>query len=92
MSKIQNIRALEQRINDIVEDYINEQYNEEDVLSISRHCGKIILIADSKEKITLSKSAEIHPLCELVRTDDDGMPEADIDKITQIANNWRFLT
>ena len=92
MSKIQDIRALEQRICDIVEDYINDQYNEEDFLCISRSCGEIVLIADSKDKISLGKTSELHPLVELVRAADDGTPEADVDKISQIASNWLFLT
>ena len=91
MSTIQEIRALEQRIYDILEGYINEQYNEDDILAITRKCGKIFLKADAKEKINNGKTTELYPLRELVRLDDDGNPEANIDKITQIANKWLFL-
>ena len=41
MSTIQDIRALEQRITDIVEDYINGFYNKDDVLSITFYRGHI---------------------------------------------------
>ena len=41
MATIQDIHALEQRITDLVENYIQELYNEDDVLAIGRRCGKI---------------------------------------------------
>ena len=91
MSNIQEIRTLEQCIYDIVVNYINRQYNEEDVLSISRRNGKIVLNADAKKNFKKGMRTELHPLCDLVRTDNDGKPEADIDKITQIANSWLYL-
>lgn len=49
MSSIQDIRALESRITDIVDDYIKQLYNEDDVLAIGLRCGEIILKADTKE-------------------------------------------
>ena len=53
MATIQDTRALEQRITDIVEDYIQDLYNNDDVLAIGRRCGKITLMADAKEKIKI---------------------------------------
>lgn len=91
MATIQDIHALEQRITDIVEDYIQNLYNEDDVLAISQRCGKITLKADAKEKIKIGKTIELHPLMDLVRVDEDGKPEADYDKISGIANSWLFL-
>ena len=91
MGNIQDIRALEQRITDIVDDYIKEMYNEDDVLAIGRRCGKITLKADAKEAIKVGKTTELHPLKALVRTGDDGNPEPDCDKITEIANSWLFI-
>ena len=55
MSSIQDIPALELRITDIVEDYINELYDEDDVLAIGLRCGKIILNVDARDA---SKSAK----------------------------------
>ena len=89
MSTIQDIRALEQRITDIVEDYINELYNEDDVLYISNNKGQITLLADTKERF---KSKNYYPLGTLVRYEDTGRLEADIDKISAIANSWLFLS
>ena len=91
MSSIQDIRALELRIMDIVDDYIQQRYNEDDVLAISHRCGKITVKADAQEKIKKGKTTELYPLKNLVRTGDDGNLEADNDKISDIANSWIFL-
>lgn len=88
---IQDIRKLEERITDIVEGYLNGDYNEDDVLAIGRRCGKITLKADTKENIKVGKTTELHDLKSLVRSGDDGQPEADFDKISQIANSWLFV-
>ena len=91
MAMIQDFRALELRMTDIVDDYIQQMYNEDDVLAIGRRCGKIILKADAKEKIKAGKTTEFYPLKDLVRTGDDDKPESDCDKISEIANSWLFL-
>lgn len=92
MSTIQDIRALELRMTDIVDDYIQQMYNEDDVLAISQRCGKIKIEADAKEKIKIGKTTELYPLKDLVRKGDDGKPESDFDKISNIANSWLFLS
>ena len=91
MSSIQDIRALELRITDIVDDYIQQRYNEDDVLAIGYRCGKITVKADAKEKIKIGKTTELYPLRDLVRPSDDGKSEVDNDKISDIANSWIFL-
>ena len=91
MSSIQDIRALEMRITDIVDDYIQQRYNGDDVLAIGRRCGKITLTADARKQIKVCKTTEIYPLKNLVRLGDDGNSEADNDKISDIANSWLFL-
>lgn len=91
MSSIQDIHALELHITDIVEDYINELYDEDDVLAIGLRCGKIILNADARDTIKIGKTTEIYSLRELVRMGDDGKPEPDCDRISDIANSWLFL-
>ena len=91
MSSIQDIHALELRITDIVDDYANQMYNEDDVIAIGRRCGKITVKADAKENIKVGKTTELYPLKDLVRTGDDGKPESDCDKISDIANSWLFL-
>lgn len=91
MCSIQDIRALELQITDIVDDYVEQRYNEDDFLAISRRCGKIVVKADAKEKIKVGKTTELYPLKDLVRTGDDGKPETDCDIISDIANSWVFL-
>lgn len=91
MSSIQDIRALELQITDIVDDYFEQRYNEDDVLAIGRRCGKITVKADAKENIKVCKTTELYPLKDLVRTGDDGKPESDCDKISDIVNSWIFL-
>ena len=91
MASIQDIRALELCITDIVDDYVKQMYNEDDVLAISRRCGKITVKADAKENIKVGKTTELYPLKDLVRTDDSGNSESDNDKISDIANSWIFL-
>ena len=76
---------------DIVDDYVLQRYNEDDVLAIGRRCGKITLKADAREKIKVGKTTELYPLKDLLRIGDDGKPEADCDKISDIANSWIFL-
>lgn len=91
MSSIQDIHALEERIFDIVQDYVDGNYNEDDVLAIGRRCGKITLKADAKENIKVGKTTELYALKELVRPGDDGKPEPDNDKASEMANKWLFL-
>ena len=91
MSNIQDIRALELQITDIVDDYVKQMYNEDDVLAIGHRCGRITIKADAKENIKVGKSTELYPLKDLVRFDDDGNTESDYDKISDIANSWVFL-
>ncbi len=91
MSSIQEIHALEQRIYDIVQDFVDGNYNDGDVLAIGRRCGKITLKADAKEAIKVGKTTELYPLNELVRTGDDNELEPDNDKISDIANSWLFI-
>lgn len=91
MSSIQDIHALEERIFDIVQDYVDGRYNEDDVLAIGRRCGKITLKADAKENIKVGKATEIYILKDLVRLGNVGKPEPDNDKASEIANKWLSL-
>ena len=91
MSSIQDIHAFAERIYDIVQDYVDGNYNDGDVLAIGKRCGKITMKADAKEAIKVGKSTEIYPLKDLVRTGDNNELEPDNDKISDIANNWVFL-
>ncbi len=91
MSVIQDIHALEQSIYDIVQDYIDGNYNEDDVLAIGRRHSEIFLTADTREAIIARKSTEVYPLKELVREGECVSFEPDGDKISEIVNGWLFL-
>jgi len=91
MSNIQDIHAFAERIYDIVQDYVDGNYNADDVLAIGKRCGKITMKADAKEAIKVGKSTELYPLKDLLRKGDDGNLEPDNDKISDIANSWVFL-
>ena len=43
------------------------------------------------EDQVLTIGDESYPVKDLIRTGDDGNPEADNDKISDIANSWLFL-
>ena len=92
MSNIQEIHKFERRIYDIFQDYVDENYNTDDVLAIGKRCGKITMKVDAMDVVKVGKSIELYPLKDLVRTDDDGKPEPDNDKISEIANKWVFLS
>ena len=91
LGSIQEIHALEQRIYDIVQDFVDGNYNADDVLAIGKRCGKITMKADAKEAIKVGKSTELYPLKDLLRKGDDGNLEPDNDKISDIANSWVFI-
>ena len=91
MSTIQDIRALEEHIYDIVQEYVDALYNEDDVLAIGKRCGRITLRADALGAIKVGKTMELYPLVELIRSDDYGKPKPDNDKISEISNSWLFL-
>lgn len=91
MGTIQDIHSMELRITDIVDDYIQQFYNKDDVLAIDRRKGEITVTADSREKIEVGKDTEIYPLKELVFLGERGEPESNYDKISEIANSWIFI-
>ena len=91
MSTIQDIRALELQITDVVDDYIQQMYNEDDDLTISLRYGWIKVAVDAQENIKVGKTTELYPLKNLIRTDDDDNPESDCDNISDISNSWVCL-
>ena len=91
MAAIQDIHTFEESIYDIVQDYVDGNYDPSDVLSIGRRCGKLTINADAREAIKVGKTTEIYPLKDLVRTGDEDELEPDNDKISEIANSWVFI-
>ena len=93
MSSIQEIReALEDHYFEFVDGFVAGDYNEDDVLSISRRAKQITLKADARhENIKAGKTTELYELKSLVRTGDNGQPETDVDKVSEIANKWLYV-
>ena len=91
MSSIQDIHRLEQKITNVVDDYLKQLYNEDDIIAISQRCGRITIKADTKENIKVGKTTELYPIKDLVRIGDEGKPESNCDMISDIANSWVFL-
>jgi hypothetical protein len=92
MASWQDIRELEERIYEEVEEYINnpEAYNDA-VLHIYLdedsmvHCAEI----DNADKYRIED--EVYPVDTLIRFDDNGEQEVDVDAVSDIANSWIFL-
>ena len=92
MASWRDIRELEERIYEEVEEYINnpEAYNDA-VLHIYLyedsmvHCAEI----DNADKYRIED--EVYPVDTLIRLDDNGEQEVDVDAVSDIANSWIFL-
>ena len=67
MSCIQDIRALELQITNVIDEYVDQRYDEDDVLAIGRRCGAITIKADAKENIKTGKTTKMYSLSDLVR-------------------------
>ena len=91
MSSIQDIHSLKERIFDIVDGYVKGDYSKDDVLALGYRCGKIIVDVDSNETIKTGRNTELYSFRDLVCIGDDGNPEVDNDRISDIANSWLFL-
>lgn len=92
MARIQDTYAFQDKIHDIVNDYIDDRYNDDDVLAICRRNGKVSMTVGSPNEFRTWKTAAIYPLEELVINNGDGSMDADNDRISDIANEWVFLS
>lgn len=92
MASWQDIRELEERIYEVVDEYIldAEAYNNA-VLHVyldadkMEHCAEV----DNKDKYGIED--EVYPIESLIRLDDSGNQEVDVDAVSDIANSWIFL-
>ena len=60
-------------------------------VAAQKEASVTLKVNDAKEKIKVGKNMELYPLKDLIRTGDDGNPESDCDKISDVANSWLFL-
>ncbi len=92
MAKWQDIRALEEHIYEQVEEFLNNQEAyATPKLQVYLDQDNMTYKAAAEDGLQGSKDEGIYPMSELVRIGDDGKPEPDIDKISDVANSWIFL-
>ena len=91
MANWQDIRALEERIYDAVQEYLdNPDAYTQPVLHVYLDQDEMLHKAEAEDNMSDNTDDGIYPMVELIRTGDDGL-EPDVDKISDIANSWIFL-
>ena len=91
MANWQDIRDLEERIYDVVDDYLNypDGY-ESPSLRVYLDQDDMTYKAELDDKLEGTEDDGIYSILEIIRDGDDGK-EPDVDKISDIANSWIFL-
>ena len=91
MASIQDIRALEERIYEAVEEYLdNTDGYDKPVLHVCLDNDRMEYRAEMVDGLTGGEDDGVYAAEGLVRDGDEG-PEPDIDRISDIANSWIFL-
>ena len=91
MASIQDIQALEERIYDAVQEYLdNPDGYENAVLHVYLDEDDMIHRAEIDDNLQGTEDDGIYAIESLIREGDDG-PEVDIDRASDIANSWIFL-
>ena len=91
MGRIQDVRAFAFQLYDIVSDYLNGFYEEDDVLAISLCDGDLVIEVDDPSRLLLNDTTETYRFKDLLRCDELGFLEPDNDKLDEIANGWVVL-
>ena len=92
MATIQEIQALEERIYDVVQEYLD---NKEDyftpMLVVKRESDELnVYIEDTDCLVEGDSNMEMYFMDSLIREGDEG-DEPDVDRINEIANDWLFI-
>ena len=91
MASIQDIQALEERIYDAVQEYLdNPDGYENAVLRVYLDEDDMIHRAEIDDNLQGTEDDGIYAIESLIREGDDG-PEVDVDRANDIANSWIFL-
>lgn len=92
MSRIQEIRAFANRIDEAVNEYLayTESY-ENPVLHVYLDKDTRVYKAEIAENLQGPEDDGIYPIASVIRKDEDGQDESDYDRIDEIANSWVFL-
>ena len=91
MATWQDIRALEERIYDAVQEYLdNAEAYEDASLHVWLDQDDMTYRAEVDDRLTGTEDDGIYAIADVIRNGDDGQ-EPDIDRISDIANSWIFL-
>ena len=91
MADWQDIKALEERIYDAVQEYLdNADAYQNATLHVYLNEDNMLHKAEIEDNLTESEDDGIYPIATLLRQGEDGV-EPDVDRISDIANNWIFL-
>ena len=91
MANWQDIRALEERIYDVVQEYIaNADAYQNATLHVYLDQNDMLHKAVIDDNLTGTEDDGIYPVASLLRPGEDGI-EPDVDRINDIANSWIFL-
>ena len=91
MASIQDIQALEERIYDAVQEYLdNPEGYDKAVLRVYLDEDDMIHRAEIDDNLQGTEDDGIYAIESLIREGDDG-PEVDVDRASDIANSWIFL-
>ncbi len=87
MENLENTDAMKQELMDIVQDYINEYYDIDDLLIIDKEEGRLKMEV-LPEDTEVSDTAVAYSLPDLVCFDAEGNQIPDEDEISAIADEW----
>ena len=92
MSRIQDIRAFANRIDEAVNEYLAypESY-ENPVLHVYLDRDEMEYKAEIAENLQGTEDDGVYPIASVISKDEDGRDEPDCDRIDEIANSWIFL-
>ena len=92
MASWQDIRALEERIYDAIDDYLNypDGY-ETPVVRVYLNQDDMQYKAELDDNLQGTEDEGIYPVAKLIRKGEGGKSEPDVDAISDIANSWIFL-
>ena len=91
MANWQDIRALEERIYDAVQEYLgNADAYQNAALHVFLDQDDMLHKAEIDENLAVNEDDGVYTIESVIRDGDEGK-EPDIDRISDIANSWIFL-
>lgn len=91
MASWQDIKALEERIYDVVDEYLgNAEAYQNASLRVWLDEDDMTYKAEVDNNLSGTEDDGVYAIAGLLRDGDDGK-EPDIDRISDIANSWMFL-